>query len=80
MGAHLGLGRHGGDVGGNQLGQLFFLRPVEQLEAVNQQVLVLADRDAWPPRLPAVRRVPASKRVPSSPITTRFVLWVIHYV
>ena len=78
VGAHLGLGRDRGDVGGHQLGQLFFLRPVEQFEAVDQQVLVLADRDARPPRAQRSAPCPASNRVPSRPITTCFAFVIIH--
>lgn len=55
VGANLGLGRNRGDVGGNQAGQLLLLRPMEQLKPANEKVLVLADRDARPPRSPAIR-------------------------
>lgn len=55
--ADLGMRRHRGDVGANPLGQaeVAGVVAVDQFEAVDQQVRLLAQADARPPLLPARR-------------------------
>jgi hypothetical protein len=43
---------------------------MEQLEAIDNQIGLLADGDRRPPVLPAVRMLAQSRVVPSSPTTT----------
>ena len=51
--AHLGLGRDVTDVVAHGLGQRGEPLRVQQLEAIDEQVFVLAGRDGRPPALPA---------------------------
>ena len=68
--AHLGLGRDMTDVVAHGLGQRGETLRVQQLEAIDQQVFVLAAGDARPPDVPAPRALPRSIVVPRRPIAT----------
>ena len=52
--AHLGLRRHVTDVVAHGLGKRDETLGMQQLEAIDQEVFVLARRDAWTPALPSL--------------------------
>src|SRR5262245_66538967 len=53
------LGRDAGDIGGDGLGERGALAVVEQLDAMHEEVFVLAERDRWAPAFPACRAAAA---------------------
>jgi hypothetical protein len=53
MGHHLRFGRHGADVGCDFTRQLVERSVVEEFEARDRQVLILGQRNAGPPLVPA---------------------------
>lgn len=54
MRPHLGRGRNLLDVAGDLAGEAVGIRPVDELQAVNEQARLLAERDRRPPLLPAL--------------------------
>ncbi len=75
--ADLGMRRHRGDVGANPLGQaeVAGVVAVDQFEAVDQQVRLLAQADARPPLCQRAAPLPRRSRVaPMKPMATvRFI-------